>query len=330
MRILVTGVSGLLGLNVASTTSCSTSYPTLFGHSTDSLAFSRNSGVQWWGIYRSHPVTPQNVETFQLDLLDHLMGEAKVREKVLEIKPEVILHTAGLTNVDTCENDPAEAWRQNVTATESIARAAEAAGAKLIYISTDHLSDGTKALVTEDAPPSPLNVYARTKLEAEQAVIKICREALIIRTNFFGWGTQVKASFSDWILEGLRQGKEIPLFVDVYITPILINDLWGIIGQLLDKGAEGVFNVAGSERVSKYEFGARLAEIFGYPTSPLRQVNVRDVALKARRPLDMSLSTDKVVAYLGQRMPSLDESLAKLKDLGEQGWPQRIRNAMRV
>lgn len=323
MQTLVTGVSGLLGLNVASTSSCSTWSNQL----TNPLAFAVKHTVEW-GIYKSHPVSLPEVETFPLDLTDKSKDESAVCNRLARIKPQAILHTAGLTNVDACENNPAEAKRLNVVATETVARAAWDAGAKLVHISTDHLSDGTKALVTEDAPPSPLNEYARTKLEAEQAVIKICPEALIIRTNFFGWGTQVKASFSDWILEGLKQGKEIPLFVDVYITPILINDLWEIIGQLLDKGAEGVFNVAGSERVSKYEFGVRLAKVFGYPTSLLRPVSVRDVALKAHRPLDMSLSTEKVSDLLAEPMPTLQASLEKLKMFGERGWPEFVRQAL--
>ena len=316
MEILVTGVSGLLGLNVASVTSCANSSSTLFGRPASSAVSTLGTSAVRWGIYKSHRVAPPDVETFSLDLVDR----QAIHSKILQISPKAILHTAGLTNVDACENDPEEAERQNVTATEYLAEAAKIVSAKLIHISTDHLSDGTKPFVTEDAPAFAVNEYARTKLKAEEVVTKICTDALIIRTNFFGWGTPVKASFSDWILEGLKQGKELPLFEDVYITPILVNYLWEIICQLLDKKAQGIFNVAGSERVSKYDFGARLAEKFGYSTSGLHKVSVRDVPLRARRPLDMTLNTSKVSLFLGHRMPTLDESLDQLKALGEQGW----------
>jgi dTDP-4-dehydrorhamnose reductase len=324
MEILVTGVSGLLGLNVASATSSAKSSAALFSHPPSSAPSTLGTSAVRWGIYKSHRVAPPDVQTFSLDLIDR----QAILSKIQTIRPQAILHTAGMTNVDACENDPLEAERQNVTATENVAHAAKAVSAKLIHISTDHLSDGTKAFVTEEALPSPLNEYARTKLMAEEAVGRICPNALIIRTNFFGWGTPFKTSFSNWILDGLKQGKEVPLFVDVFITAILINDLLDVILELLEKGATGIFNVVGSERVSKHQFGVQLAKTFGYPVNGLRPVSVKDIHLRAPRPLDMSLSTDKVTKFVGKKMPSLDESLKRLKQLGEEKWPEILRQAI--
>ena len=303
MRLFVTGISGLLGLNAA-------------------LQLKDRHEVS--GAFLTHPVRIEGVRIFRLDLTD----EAATRELIAEVRPEVVLHTAGLTNVDACEKDPAGAERLHVEASAHVARAARAAGATMVHISTDHLSDGTKALISETAPPAPINEYARTKWRAEQAVAGICPEALIIRTNFFGWGTPVKASFSDWILGGLRQQHELPLFVDVHITPILINALVEMLERLLGRGAKGVYNVGGGERVSKYEFGVRLARTFGYSANTLRAVSVREAPLRARRPQDMSLSADKVTTFLGQRLPLLDESLSRLNALGEQAWPDALRRTM--
>lgn len=279
-----------------------------------------------WGVYYSHLTEIPEVETFRLDLTE----SRAVQRELAKIKPDAIVHAAGLTNVDACEENPTQAGRLHVHVSETVARAARATGAKLVHISTDHLSDGTKAFVDEESEPTPLNEYARTKLEAERAVMRICPDALIIRTNFFGWGTRVKASFSDWVLNGLRQGKTLPLFVDVFITPILINELKAIIEKLLDRGAEGVYNVVGRDRVSKYEFGVRLAKVFGFPVEGLRPVSVRDVALRAPRPRDMSLSSDKVSNLVDKPMPSLDESLKNLKVLEEFGWPQIIQQEVKL
>lgn len=302
MRIFITGVSGLLGINAA-------------------LQLQERHEVS--GVYCSHPVKVEGAELRRLDLTD----QAAVLDLVSEIRPQVILHTAGLTNVDACEVDPAQAELLNVRVSEHVARAAAAAGAALVHISTDHLSDGTKALTAESVQASPLNEYARTKWEAERIVSQVCPGALIIRTNFFGWGTPAKASFSDWILEGLRSGKSLPLFVDVHVTPVLINDLVAFIERLLERRVQGVFNVAGSERVSKYEFGVQLARAFEIPAGNLRPLSVHDVPLRACRPQDMSLNCDRVSALLGQRMPTLGESLARLRALGEQGWPQALRRS---
>lgn len=303
MRVLITGVSGLLGLNAA-------------------LQWKDRHEVS--GIYYSHPVTIEDARIVRLDLLD----SSAVAEAVTRLRPETIFHTAGLTNVDACEANPEGAEGLHVRASEHIAAAARQVGARLVHVSTDHLSNGTKSFVAEDAQPQPLNEYARTKGLAERAVARICPEALIIRTNFFGWGTPVKASFSDWILEGLRRGAPLPLFVDVQITPILINSLVDVIEELLWNGATGTFNVVGGERVSKYDFAVKMALTFGYPIATLRPVSVEDVQMRATRPHDMSLSAGKVSSSLGRRMPSIGESLSRLKELGEQGWPERIRRAM--
>jgi len=303
MRILITGVSGLLGINAA-------------------LQLKERHEVS--GIYCSHPVKVGGAMLQRLDLTD----SAAVFDVVSEIKPQAILHMAALTNVDACEADSAQAEQLNVRASEYVARAASGVGATLIHISTDHLTDGTKTLMSESSQATPLNEYARTKWEAERTVSRFCPEALIIRTNFFGWGTTVKASFSDWILEGLRQEKRVPLFVDVHITPILINDLVGYIERLFERRAQGIYNVVGSERVSKYQFGIQLAKTFGYPADHLCPVSIHDMPLRARRPQDMSLNCGKVSALLAERMPTLGESLARLRTLGKQGWPQALQRAV--
>ena len=307
MRVFVTGASGLLGLNAV-------------------LQLKDRHEVS--GSYLTHPIRVANVLVHPRDL-----SKAEEVENIFRAKrPEVVLHTAGLTNVDACEANPAEAERLHVQVTRHVARAAQRVGAKLVHISTDHLSDGTKYIVTEESAPAPVNEYARTKWQAEQVAAKECPDALIIRTNFFGWGTPVKKSFSDWILDGLKSARTLTLFQDVYISPILINDLIDVIEELVQRKESGIFNVASCDRVSKYEFGMELAKVFGLlrPDSFL-PVPIGLASLLAPRPLHMSLDTNKVAKALGRKaMPSVDESLQKLKNLGEAGWPEKLRDAMRL
>ena len=304
MRIFITGISGLLGLNAA-------------------LQLKDRHDVS--GGYLTHPIRVADVSAYPVDL-----SEAVAVEKIFKAKrPEVVLHTAGLTNVDACEANPAEAKRLHVEATRHVARAAQRAGAKLVHISTDHLSDGTGKFITEQSAPAPLNEYARTKWQAEQAAVKECPGALIIRTNFFGWGTPVKKSFSDWILDGLRSGRTLTLFQDVYISPLLINDLVDVIEELVQRKESGIFNVASRDRISKYEFGMRLAKVFELlrPDSFLPG-RFRLAALPANRPLDMSLDTNKVTTVLGRAMPSVEDALQELKDLEGSGWSKKVWGAM--
>ncbi|TRZ99022.1 MAG: SDR family oxidoreductase [Nitrospiraceae bacterium] len=298
MRIFITGVSGLLGINAA-------------------LQLKERHEVS--GAYLTHPVKVPYVSAYPVDLSKAVAVEEIFRAK----RPEVVLHTAGLTNVDACEASPAEAKRLHVEVTRHVARAAKQVGARLVHISTDHLSDGTKDFVTEESTPAPLNEYARTKWQAEQVAEKECPGALIIRTNFFGWGTPVKKSFSDWILDGLRSGRRLTLFHDVYISPILINDLVDVIEELIQCKESGIFNVASRDRISKFEFGMRLEKLFGRsPGAVLEPVSVGMIEGLAHRPLDMSLNTQKVARLLGKPMPTVEAGLKRLKELELQGWPE--------
>jgi dTDP-4-dehydrorhamnose reductase len=276
------------------------------------------------GCWRSRKVVVPGVDARPVDLLDAEAAQAAVAAA----RPDVILHTAALTDVDRCETDPASAFAHNVRAAEHVARIAADLGARLIHVSTDHLHDGRAPLRTETDPPAPVNVYARTKAEAEAVVARSCPGALVVRTNFFGWGPPGRRSFSDWILDGLERGTARTMFTDCWFTPLLANDVVHLSLALLSAGAAGVCNVAGRERVSKYEFALRLAAAFGYGTSNLQPVPMEAVALKATRPRELSLSSDRAAALLGRPLPDLDESLRRLRGLRDAGWPQRLAAAV--
>ena len=294
MKLFITGVSGLLGLNLAV-------------HARDRFEIS--------GCYYAHPVVLKGVRTVGIDA-----GSLSRLERVLsEIQPDVVVHTAGLTNVEECEAKPELAYRLNVEATRNVAKVTNGLQAKLVHISTDHIFAGTTPWKTEDDVPTPLNIYARTKREAEEVVVEECQDPLIIRTNFFGWGTPLRVSFSDWILRVLGREDELTMFSDVYFTPILINDLVDILAELITRGAEGIFHVSGGERLTKHAFALRLAEAFNSPTQTIRAISVEDFPFRAKRPKDMSLSCGKTETYLGIRMPSVKDGLNRLKRLETEG-----------
>lgn len=275
------------------------------------------------GCYKESSISMEGVKAIKLDLRDALNMEAVIRE----VQPDLILHTAALANVDHCEADPVVARELNVTIAKNLAEFSNSVGCKFVHISTDQLFDGQDPWRTEIDHASPLNVYGVTKLAAEGAVMNACPNALVVRTNFFGWGNSKRKSFSDWILNGLESGQKLNMFTDVFYTPILINDLADVIFELVDLGATGIYNVCGSDRLSKHEFGLRLAEVFGYSTENINESKVADVSLLAKRPSDMSLNCEKAESLLGLKMPSVSAGLDRLKDLRELGWPQAMENA---
>ena len=305
MKLFITGISGLLGLN---------------------MALQARQRYQVSGSYYTHPVAHDGIAAIKLDL--NSFEEAE--RALLRVEPDVLVHTAGLTSVEACEADPEMAYRLNVQLAEHMARVAVRTGSKLVHISTDHLFDGQDPWKREEDTPHPLNVYARTKLEAEHAVLQACSDALVVRTNFFGWGTSVRTSFSDWILQSLAQGRELTMFNDVFFTPMLISDLVDLILRLVKLGAAGVFNVVGDTRLSKLDFALRLAGAFSYPTDGIRSISVEGYPFTAQRPRDMSLSSERTQSYLGVQMPDVEEGLRRLMDLRHDGRHQALEEALRV
>ena len=211
-----------------------------------------------------------------------------------DISPQLVINTAALTNVEYCELRPDLAHEVNVNFAQQLASACNDLKIPLVHISTDHLFDGESSFACETTAPSPLNVYAKTKAEAEIKVLECCKHALVIRTNFYGWGTSYRHSVSDNIINSLKNKRAYNAFDDVYFTPILISDLICAIHLLLEAGARGVFNVVSDQRLSKYEFSVLVAKAFGLQTSLLKPISIHDMPSLVRRPKDMSLSSLKV------------------------------------
>lgn len=302
-RILVTGGTGLLALNWA----CA-----LRGQAEVTL-----------GTHR-HGVRLPGVASLRLDLSD----VDSLRRQVSRTGADLIVHTAGLTNVDRCEDMPAEARHANAEIARNVAEVAAAAGIRLIHLSTDHLFSGIHQFYAEQATPEPLNEYARSKLLAEQWVQQACPEALILRTNFFGWGYAGRQSFSDWIIYGLRAGRSLPLFDDVFITPILADALAHAAHALLDQGTNGIFNLVGGERISKYEFGTRLAAAFGLPLALIHPAKVEQAHLHAIRPRDMSLDNSRLKQAIGYAPGSLETWFADLREQERRGRREELFHAV--
>ena len=292
MRIFFAGISGLLGLNAS---------------------LQLRDEHQIAGCYHTHSVGVDGAQIFDIDVTRDEMLETILSD----IRADLVINTIAMTNVEACEANPGLAYNLNVETARYIAGVAHKLGIKLVHISTDHLFDGKGSWKKEEDGTCPLNVYASTKLRAEEQVIQACPDALIIRTNFFGWGTSIRQSFSDWIIESLGNNRELTMFSDVFFTPIVSDELVNITMKLVESDAVGVFHVSGGERISKYAFALCLADVFEYPTDKIRPIAVDTFPFKAQRPKDMSLDCDKTSNILGIPMPSVQLSLELLRDLGK-------------
>ncbi len=225
--------------------------------------------------------------------------------------PMYFIHTAGLTNVEICENNSDLAKKVNVNITENVAKITNDLKIKLVHISTDHLFDGTFSNATEDDSTSPLNVYAITKLESEKVVAKYNNNSLIIRTNFFSWGPSYRNSFSDFIINNLKSNLSINLFQDVKYTPVHIYNLMKTTHYLLDHNQYGIFNISSDDIVTKFEFGKLIANIFNLNLDLIKPAFLSNNLELVKRPHDMSLSNKKASAFY--KIGSVYEQILLLK-----------------
>ena len=138
--------------------------------------------------------------------------------------------------------------------------------------------------------------------------------ALIIRTNFFGWGTSYRSSFSDIVLNTLRLNKKLNLFKDVYYTPILISEFVKIINILILNNDSGIFNIVSNERITKYQFGLLLANKFRLNTNLIQKVSINDNHELVQRPKDMSLNNKKVLSITRYNLLTLEQQIDLLKE----------------
>lgn len=226
--------------------------------------------------------------------------------------PSLVVNTIGYTGVEQCEVNPECAHEVNVNTAVKVATACLICGVKLVHISTDQLFDGRCEFVKEDQPVSPLNVYGKTKAESEEKVLHINDQALIVRANFFGWGPLYRQSFSDWILASLRGGLPAKVYSDIWFTPMLIASLARVVHRLADLGASGIYHVTGDERLSKYDFGLKLAAVFNFDPRLVEPIRCRGRQALVKRPRDMSLDNSKTRALLGVSLGDSDEHLEGL------------------
>ena len=298
-KILITGGSGLLGSNIAK------------------LAAPK---FEVYATYNKNEVSMKDIHFFQIDLT-----KKEQLVKIEQIKPDFIIHCAALTNVDYCEDYPDEAYNQNVLASINIAEIAPKIGAYLMHISTDSVFDGGKGNYKENDIPNPINIYGRTKLEAEQNISSIHACSCIVRTNIYGWNKRDKFSLAEWMLNKLTNNEELPALKDIYFSPMLVNDLAEVLFKLQERKYEGIIHIAGSETCSKLGFAYMIAEVFDLDKSLIKPISIHELGLKAPRGKNTSLNVSKAEKKLKEHLPKVKGGLEKMKKLREEGYVEELK-----
>lgn len=238
--------------------------------------------------------------------------EYEVNSIIDESHPDVVIHTAAMTQVDQCETDREACWFQNVTAVSRVGKASEKAGAHLIHLSTDFIFDGTQGPLDESAAPNPLSHYGTSKLASELEVQKLTTPWTIVRTVLV-YGVTPDLNRSNivlWVKKSLEDGKSIRVVNDQWRTPTLAEDLAMGCWLAASKRATGIFHVSGDQMMTPYYIAMRTAEHFNLDASLIIQTNSKELKQAATRPRKTGFIIDKARKDLGFQPHSFAEGLS--------------------
>lgn len=242
-------------------------------------------------------------------------SEPDAAERLLrELRPDSVINCAAVTSVDACESGGLTE-RVNVDWPRALATVAASSGVRFVHISTDSVfarEPGQKE-PEEDDPRQPGNAYARQKAEAEDAVLEASKgEALVVRTNFFGWSPAPERGLAAWALRELRAGRRIRGFADVFFKPLYTGDASDLLVELLDANTTGLMHLLGAQCLSKLSFARSLAEVFSLDPSLVEEGRLRDAELKVPRPFNTCLATTRLERCIGRRPPTAREGLERM------------------
>ena len=304
-RILITGASGLLGLNLAQETM----------NTHDITAVDRGKLV-------NAPFKILNGDLLNTGTLDSALDSAQ---------PEWLINCAALADLEACENNPDLSRRLNIDLPAQMAKACKARGISFVHISTDAVFDGEKdGFYTEEDTPNPLGVYSQTKFDGEQAVFAEDSNAIVARVNFYGWSLSGRRSLAEFFHHNLTNNKSMSGFTDVRFCPMLVNDTARTLIKMLQKNLSGLYHVVGPQAMSKYQFGVEIARRFSLKESEISPKSILSSNLTARRSHNLWLSTHKLSTALGESLPEFSTGLDDFFTQYQQGYPQKIRSYAQV
>lgn len=245
---------------------------------------------------------PPDLTFYHIDIINPL----DTLKKIEKISPDVILHTAAMTNVDQNEVDKKLATAINTEGPKNVLKACKNTGSKLIFISTDFIFDGIskEGNYNEEDTPNPLNHYGKTKYYAEQAILNSEIDYIICRTAvLYGWYEQ-KLNFFTWIINKLRKNEEIQVVTDQINSPTFVKNLAEILLKMIEKNAKGIYHTAGDCALNRYEMAIKCAEVFDLDKELISQIE--HLEQKAIRPKNVGLDISKLKKFLGSELKIYD------------------------
>lgn len=291
MKILITGSNGLLGQKLVKLLASKEGIELL----ATSKGANRISSQEGY-VYQSLDITNQQEVNAVFD----------------EFKPDAVINTAAMTNVDACESDKELCWDLNVNAVKYQIEASEKHQAHFIHLSTDFVFDGEAGPYREDAVPNPLSYYGLSKFEAEKMVQKANTKWSIVRTIIV-YGVVEDMSRSNivlWAKEALEKGNPLTIVDDQFRSPTLAEDLAMACWLIAEKQATGIYHISGKDIMSIIELVNRVADFYGLDKSIVSPIKSASLNQAAKRPPKTGFILDKAYQDLGYSPCTFEEGLA--------------------
>ena len=286
MKLLVTGAHGLLGRSLLEP-----------DFDAEMIGCGRGETPVGKGAY--HPVEltdPQAV----LALLE-------------KVRPDWVIHTAALTDVDRCETDRPLALQINLDIVRHLASACRQLNLGLVQLSTDYVFDGHNGPYSEQDPTNPLSYYGAIKLQSEGVVLQEGLKGLVLRTLWlYGYLPETRRNLVTWPLEALARGDQLKMVDDQWGNPTHVHDLAQVLVELCRRQVQGLFHLGGATYLTRYQLTQELARFFGLNPGLVHPISTADAAQKAPRPLRSGLRTQALESLLDHTPLSLSQGLERL------------------
>lgn len=304
-RVLVTGATGLLGQAI--------------------VLRAAAEGADVIAAVHRHGLDIPGVRCIRMDLRDLDAAATAVSRE----QPALVVHTAALVALDRCEADPTLAALLNVTVPGRLAQVCRRLGAGMVHISSDAVYGDAEGPFTEDTETRGDSVYARSKLDGEQAVLEALPDAFVVRTNFFGWSSSGTRSLAEFFHAALSRGRQVYGFTDVEFSPLYQRSLTDLLLTAATQGIGGVRNVGSSSSMSKYAFGRAIAEVFGMDPELVQPASRHDAGLTAARSATLTMDSSRIASELDVSLPTTREGIEQLFVDSVAGLPSQLRAQLR-
>jgi dTDP-4-dehydrorhamnose reductase len=245
----------------------------------------------------------QGLSRAELELTETSNLEARIHA----LKPDLLIHCAALSRTKACEQDPELARRINVGVTAHLAQLSQ--DIPFIFLSSGEVFDGKTGWYSEMDEPNPINVYGKTKLEAEQAVLRNLRHTVVRIVLTAGTSENGDRSFVEDMCRAAKAGNDVTLYADEFRCPLPAGIIARVVWELVDRKQPGLYHLGGSERLSRWEIGEALLPWCPELEGRLLKGSARS-HVGSHRPADLSLRCDKIQGFLSFRIPGFREWLA--------------------